>query len=65
MERKGLVEHVGKKHKRMPAVCPICVAQPYGDPNYVSHDLSGHLKMRHNFDIDTVTNYDLDDDAIL
>jgi transcription elongation factor Elf1 len=36
LERKGLLEHVRKKHKGKPAVCPICVVQAYGDPNYVS-----------------------------
>ena len=36
MERKGLLEHVERKHKGKPGVCPICVAQPHGDPNYVS-----------------------------
>ena len=24
LERKGLVEHVVKKHNRKPGVCPIC-----------------------------------------
>jgi hypothetical protein len=46
-ERKGLIEHITKHHKGMPGVCPICSSQPYGDPNYVSQNLSGHMKMRH------------------
>lgn len=37
----------------------------YGDPNYVSQDLAGHLKLRHKYDLDTYTQYDMDDDAIL
>lgn len=65
MERKGLLEHVNAKHKRQPGVCPICASQPYGDPNYVSSNLSSHMNMRHQYDMDTYTDYDLDDDAIL
>ena len=65
MERKGFIEHVGKKHKGMPGICPICVSQPYGDPNYVSANLSSHAKMRHLYDMDTYTDYEYDDDAIL
>ena len=45
--------------------CPIWVVQLYGDPNYVSQDLLSHLNLRHAFDLDTYTNYELDDDAIL
>jgi Drought induced 19 protein (Di19), zinc-binding len=65
MERKGLLEHVGKKHKSKAGVCPICVSQPYGDPNYVSQNLFSHMNQRHQYDLDTYTDYDLDDDAIL
>ena len=65
LERKGLLEHVNKNHKSRPGVCPICVAQPYGDPSYVSQNLVSHMKQRHQFDIDTYTDYDLDDDVIL
>ena len=65
MERKGLLEHVHKKHKGMSGVCPVCVAQPWGDPNYVSHNLSSHMNMRHKYDVDTYTDYDRDDEAIL
>lgn len=65
MERKGLLEHVNKMHKGRPGVCPICVVQAYGDPNYVSPNLSSHMKARHQYDLDTYTDYDMDDDAIL
>lgn len=46
-------------------MCPICIVQEYGDPNYVSQDLLGHLKLRHKFDLDTYTNYEQTDDDIL
>jgi hypothetical protein len=62
MERKGMLEHVSKFHKKKPGVCPICVAQPYGDPSYVSQNLSAHLNQRHQFDIDTYTDYEKEDD---
>ena len=65
MERKGLLDHVKKKHKSSSGVCPICATQIYGDPNYVSKDLSGHLQMRHQYDLDTYTDYQNEDDAIL
>jgi hypothetical protein len=56
---------VGKRHKGKPAVCPICVVQIYGDPNYVSSNLSSHLTQRHQYDLDTYTEYENEDDAIL
>jgi len=36
MDRKTIVQHVNKLHRSRPGVCPICVVQIYGDPNYVS-----------------------------
>eukprot|EP00357_Protocruzia_adherens_P034563 CAMPEP_0115038236 /NCGR_PEP_ID=MMETSP0216-20121206/43291_1 /TAXON_ID=223996 /ORGANISM="Protocruzia adherens, Strain Boccale" /LENGTH=143 /DNA_ID=CAMNT_0002418603 /DNA_START=265 /DNA_END=696 /DNA_ORIENTATION=+ len=65
LDRAGLIEHFGQKHRGGSGVCPICTSQPWGDQNYVSNDLLGHMKMRHKFDYDTYTDYDLDDDAIL
>ena len=56
---------MNKKHKGKPGVCPICVVQQYGDPNYVSQNLGSHLNMRHQYDLDTYTEYEKDDDAIL
>jgi len=66
-DRKGLIEHIEGSHDKhhKPAVCPICVSQPWGDPNYKSKDILGHLKLRHAFDYDTYTDYDFDDDQIL
>ena len=65
MRREALLEHVNANHSGTAGVCPICAVMEYGDPNYVSQDLSGHLQFRHKYDLDTYTNYDLDDDAIL
>ena len=65
LDRKDLLKHVAKKHHGSSGVCPICLVQQYGDPNYVSKDLSGHLKLRHQYDLDTYTEYENEDDAIL
>ena len=54
LTRKDLVSHVGESHRNSaPAVCPICLTYPYGDPNYTTY-LPGHLKMRHNFDLEEI-----------
>eukprot|EP01119_Soliformovum_irregulare_P002830 TRINITY_DN1308_c1_g1_i2.p1 TRINITY_DN1308_c1_g1~~TRINITY_DN1308_c1_g1_i2.p1 ORF type:complete len:2755 (-),score=1130.06 TRINITY_DN1308_c1_g1_i2:303-7640(-) len=41
--------HVPRRHGNASrrAVCPICAASPFGNPNYVSQDLLGHLKDKH------------------
>jgi len=64
LERAALVDHIVSQHPHQKGVCPICVAQPWGDPNYVT-TLSSHLKLRHKYDYDTYTDYDKEDDAIL
>ena len=56
---------MNKKHRGKPGVCPICVVQEYGDPNYVSQNLSAHLNNRHKYDLGEYTDYNMDDDAIL
>ena len=50
LAREGLLQHVAEYHPGQPAVCPICITYPHGDPNFVSRDLSGHLKLRHAYD---------------
>jgi hypothetical protein len=63
-DRQGLLDHVQKFHKNAQAVCPICVAQPWGDPNYVT-GLYGHLLKRHKFDYDTTVDYNEEEDEVL
>ncbi len=63
-DREGLLKHVGNNHKNAEAVCPICLCQPWGDPNYVTH-LHGHLQKRHKFDYDTTVEYNEDEDEVL
>ena len=52
MDRLGLLEHIKKKHGHLPGVCPICVQENYGDPNYVSPNLLSHIKLRHRCNYD-------------
>ena len=41
------------------------MVQEYGDPNYISQNLLGHLEHRHAYDLDTYTQFEQTDDAIL
>ncbi|CAI2379128.1 unnamed protein product [Moneuplotes crassus] len=65
LERKDLITHVEYEHGDCPGVCPICVVQEYGDPNYVSQNLLGHMKHRHSYDMDTYMAYGETDDDVL
>lgn len=64
LSREGLLEHVKLKHRNASAICPICLAQPWGDPNYITQ-LHGHLQKRHKFDYDTTVDYQDSEEAIL
>ena len=63
-DRVGYIDHIKKVHPNDRGVCSICKCQPWGDPNYKTHIL-GHINLRHNFDYDTVVDYNDDEDAIL
>ena len=65
MDRQALLKHVGAMHPGKSGVCPICVVQSYGDPNYASKNLASHLNLRHQFDLDTVIDNEAQDDAQL
>ncbi|CAK0862556.1 unnamed protein product [Prorocentrum cordatum] len=64
---RGLLEHVDARHAGRPvaAVCPVCLAMPWGDPNFVSQNFQSHLKLRHRCDYDTVVDFELDEDAMM
>jgi len=63
--RETLITHIEQHHGRQAGVCPICVAMPWGDPNIVSDNLLSHLKHRHKYDVDTYTDFAMDDEEIL
>lgn len=53
-------------HKRLAGVCPICVTYPYGDPNFVSKDLNGHLQLRHKFEMgEVIENEDAEENQLM
>ena len=55
LDRAALVKHFKSSHRGSNGVCPICTSMPWGDPNYVSANLSVHLEARHKMDYDTLT----------
>lgn len=63
--RETLISHIESTHDEGSGVCPICVAMPWGDPNIECSNLLGHLKHRHKYDVDTYTDFGMEDDDIL
>jgi rubrerythrin len=66
--RADLLNHLRSVHARdgmRPAVCPVCAAMPWGDPNYTSPNLLQHFEMRHRFDYETTTDYSQEEDDVL
>ena len=43
-----LVEHAHTFPRK--GACPICCAQPWANPDFVSPDLVAHMRRRHCFD---------------
>lgn len=67
LDQEGLVDHCRKFHfsDPTPVVCPICVAQPWGDPGYRSANFMEHIHRRHKFSYDTFVDYEVDEDAMM
>merc|ERR1719263_1077908 len=67
LSRQGLLDHCNQKHARqsIAAVCPVCLAMPWADPSYVSQNFISHLNLRHQYDYDTIANFDLDEEAMI
>lgn len=68
LSRQGLLEHCSKAHVdcgQVAAVCPICRAMPWGDPNYVSRDVLSHLQLRHNCDYAVLADFEADEETML
>ncbi|GBG27869.1 E3 ubiquitin-protein ligase RNF114 [Hondaea fermentalgiana] len=69
MDGKDLCAHFDTVHPgaSCAAICPVCVTMPWGDPNYISRDVVGHIRLRHKFTYDEYVDYQEagDEDAIL
>lgn len=65
LSQEALLKHFSSYHKGASGVCPICASMPWGDPNYISSDLAGHLKLRHKYDVSTFTEFGQEDEDIL
>ena len=63
----GLAEHVQEAHRgvQRALVCPVCVAMPWGDPNYVSRDWVSHTLLRHRYEVANVMPLDEDEESVL
>ena len=63
----GLAEHVEEAHRsaHRAAVCPVCVAMPWGDPSYVSRDIVAHILLRHRYEVQNVVPLEESEEAIL
>ena len=64
LDRETLLKHVERSHRKAQAVCPICVCQPWGDANYITH-LFGHLEKRHKFEYETTVDYNEEEEEVL
>jgi len=65
LSQEALIKHSSSSHRGVSGVCPICASMPWGDPNYISSNLAGHLKLRHKYDVSTFTEFGQEDDDIL
>lgn len=64
LDRGGLLDHVSLLHPQERAVCPICAIQSYGDPSFKTH-LSGHLRVRHSYDMNDLVDDEEDEETVL
>ncbi|XP_058877194.1 E3 ubiquitin-protein ligase RNF138-like [Acipenser ruthenus] len=63
----ALVQHCNSNHfgDLTRVVCPICVAMPYGNPNYFSRNFISHLHQRHRISYGHYMNIHQDEDEQL
>jgi len=67
---QGLLEHCEQAHTSgsgrgsFSAVCPICMAMPWGDPTYVTRDFVAHLRLRHRCDYSVLADFEADEESM-
>mmetsp|Transcript_12502 Transcript_12502/g.20230 ORF Transcript_12502/g.20230 Transcript_12502/m.20230 type:complete len:210 (-) Transcript_12502:64-693(-) len=59
MDCTDLIRHFDLVHpgQTFDGVCPICLSMPWGNPNYISRNLVGHIKLRHKFEYNEYVDY--------
>ena len=69
LDAVALLRHLDVAHDAsvspVRAVCPVCVAQPWGDPSIVVRDLAAHVRWRHGFEYAAYVDVEEDEEDAL
>ncbi|XP_066481989.1 E3 ubiquitin-protein ligase RNF138 isoform X1 [Tiliqua scincoides] len=65
--RQLLLDHCNDRHLNQtePAICPLCVSLPWGNPNQTTRNFVDHLNQLHQFDYGDFMNLQLDEETQL
>jgi hypothetical protein len=69
LDADALLRHLDVAHDAavspVRAVCPVCVAQPWGDPSIAVRDLAAHVRWRHGFEYAAYVDVEEDEEDAL